>query len=76
MANISNTVNTSFRVDRNLKRKADELFKSLGLNTSVALNMFLTQCIREQGIPFTPSRNTGVIEEKGEKEYKSIMDIE
>lgn len=43
----------SFRVDKNLKKQADELFKNLGLNTSVAINMFLTQCVREQGIPFS-----------------------
>ena len=55
MANISNAVNMSFRVDRNLKKQADELFKSLGMNTSVALNMFLTQSVREKSIPFIPS---------------------
>ena len=55
MSNLSNTINMSFRVDKNLKRKADELFKNLGMNTSVALNMFLTQSVREQSIPFTPS---------------------
>ena len=25
------------------------------MNTSVALNMFLTQCVREKSIPFIPS---------------------
>lgn len=45
----------SFRVDKELKQKADELFKNLGMNTSVALNMFLTQSVREQSIPFTPT---------------------
>ena len=45
----------SFRVDKNLKKQADELFKNLGMNTSVALNMFLTQSVREQSIPFIPS---------------------
>ena len=55
MSNISNTINMSFRIDKELKRQADELFKNLGMNTSVALNMFLTQSVREQGIPFTPS---------------------
>ena len=52
MANISNAINMSFRVDKDLKEQADELFKSLGMNTSVALNMFLTQSVREQQIPF------------------------
>lgn len=55
MANISNAMNMSFRVDKNLKKQADELFKKLGMNTSVALNMFLSQSVREQSIPFIPS---------------------
>lgn len=55
MANMSNTINMSFRVDKNLKAQADELFKNLGMNTSVALNMFLTQSVREQALPFTPN---------------------
>lgn len=57
MANISNAINMSFRVDKDLKKKADELFKNLGMNTSVALNMFLTQSVREQSLPFNPSMN-------------------
>jgi len=58
MDNISNAVNMSFRVDRSLKKEADALFKKLGLNTSVALNMFLSQSVREQAIPFSISMNT------------------
>lgn len=52
MANDSNAVNMSFRVDKKLKKQADQLFKSLGLNMSVALTIFLTQSVREQRIPF------------------------
>lgn len=55
MANISNAINMSFRIDKKRKEQADDLFKNLGMNTSVALNMFLTQCVREQSIPFIPS---------------------
>ena len=57
MAEITNAINMSFRVDKNLKKEADNLFKKLGMNTSVALNMFLTQSVREQSIPFVPSMN-------------------
>lgn len=57
MASISNSVNMSFRVDKDLKKQADELFKNLGMNTSVALNMFLTQSVRQQALPFLPSMN-------------------
>lgn len=50
----SDSVNMSFRVDKSLKKQADELFKNLGMNTSVALNMFLTQSVRQQALPFLP----------------------
>ena len=50
------SVNLSFRVDKGLKEEADKLFKELGMNTSVALNMFLNQCVREQSFPFLPSK--------------------
>ena len=68
--NSSNTTNMSFRVDKTIKKRADALFKSLGLNTSVALNMFLTQCVREQGIPFTPKMTSDV------KKTKNIIEDE
>ena len=55
MSSVSNAINMSFRVDKKLKSQADKLFKNLGMNTSVALNMFLTQSVREQSIPFIPS---------------------
>ena len=58
MAEMSNAINMSFRVDKNLKKQADELFKKLGMNTSVALNMFLSQSVREQSIPFVSSMET------------------
>ena len=31
------------------------MFKNLGTNTSSAINIFLRQCDREQGLVFTPS---------------------
>ena len=46
----------SIRVDKKLKKQSEELFKDLGLNTSAAINMFLTQCVREDSIPFEVSR--------------------
>ena len=49
----SNTVSMSIRIDKGLKRETDSLFKKLGLNMSTAITMFLRQCEREQGLPFT-----------------------
>ena len=40
------------RVDRDLKNDMDELFSSLGLDTSTAIRMFLKQVERKRGLPF------------------------
>jgi addiction module antitoxin, relB/dinJ family len=42
----------SVRLDPELKEEALELFNQLGLTLSSAVNVFLRQSIREQGIPF------------------------
>lgn len=55
MNTISNTTNMTIRIDKNLKKNVDSLFKNLGTNTNSAINMFLRQCDREQGLVFTPS---------------------
>lgn len=34
------------------------MFKKSGTNTNSAINMFLRQCDREQGLVFIPSMNT------------------
>lgn len=76
MANMSNAINMSFRVDKNLKTQADELFKSLGMNTSVALNMFLTQSVREQALPFTPNMVAPEPSNELKEALKEVEDIE
>ena len=57
MNTISNTTNMTIRIDKDLKNSVDNLFKNLGTNTNSAINMFLRQCEREQGLVFTPSMN-------------------
>ena len=50
---ISNeTTAYSVRLDPDLKEEAIELFSQLGLTLSSAVNVFLRQSLREQGIPF------------------------
>lgn len=53
MSSMDNTVNMTIRIDKNFKKEVDSLFKNLGLNTTSAIMMFLKQCNREQGLPFT-----------------------
>lgn len=47
------TVPTQIRIDQTVKQQANELFKTLGIDMSGAVNMFLNQCILRGGLPFT-----------------------
>lgn len=48
------TKNVSFRINENLKIKADEVLKDIGLNMTSALTMFLQQVVNKHAIPFIP----------------------
>ena len=53
----SSSVNVTFRMDSKVKAQADELYASLGMDMSTAVNMFVRQCLRERQLPFQPSLN-------------------
>ncbi len=61
-------VSTSITIDTEVKAKAQELFADLGLDLSTAINMFLRQSIRENGIPFTVRRGAVQEEERPQEE--------
>ena len=44
--------NINIRVDRDVKNKAQDVFAALGLDMTSAVNIFLRQAIRKNGIPF------------------------
>ncbi len=46
------TTSINIRVDKELKRKAENIFNELGFNMSTAINMFLRCSVRYGGIPF------------------------
>lgn len=48
MANTSMNI----RMDSEVKKKAEALFGEIGMNMTTAINIFLKQAIRENGIPF------------------------
>ena len=39
-------------VDKQIKEEATSILKGLGLNMSTAINMFLAQVVKRDGIPF------------------------
>ena len=47
------TIPTQVRIDSDVKKQATDLFQTLGLDMSSAINLFLHQCILRGGIPFT-----------------------
>lgn len=60
---MGDTTSMNLRVEKNLKKEAEKLFDSLGINMTTAINIFLKQAVREQAIPFQISANN---------EFKSI----
>ncbi len=46
------TAPTQIRIDSEIKKKANELFSSIGLDMSTAVNLFLYQCVLRGGLPF------------------------
>ena len=51
------TTKINFQVDTDVKNQSEAIFSQLGLNLSTALNIFLRQAIRENGIPFEVKLN-------------------
>lgn len=48
----SANANINIRVDGDIKSKAQDIFTALGLDMTSAVNIFLRQAIRKNGIPF------------------------
>ena len=53
---MSSTI--QIRIDDNLKKKSDSLFKELGTDTTSAIRMFLAQAVAVGGFPFTIKKHS------------------
>lgn len=51
------STNLNIRTDKEVKLQAEKIFDALGLNMTTAINIFLRQAIRENGIPFEVKLN-------------------
>ena len=49
---MGDTTSMNLRIDKTLKKDAETLFETLGINMTTAINIFLKRSVREQGIPF------------------------
>ena len=54
---MNKTVNVTKKKKKELKEEAEQLFSSLGMNLTTAINVFLRQAVRNNGIPFDISAN-------------------
>lgn len=66
------TTNLNICTDKEVKAAAEKIFEELGLNMTTAINIFLRQAIRENGIPFelklnSPNEITVTAIEEGRK---------
>ena len=56
------TTSLNIRTDQEVKASADAIFAELGISMTTAINIFLRQVIRENGLPFemklTPNQTT------------------
>ncbi len=52
---MSESTSINLRIDKELKKQAEQLFATLGINMTTAMNIFLRQAVREQALPFKVS---------------------
>ena len=79
-------VNVTIRMDKNLKKQADQIFGELGMSFTTAVTLFTKQCVRDKKIPFEiclePNQTTlNALNElrammSNKKEYKRYDSIE
>ena len=73
MASLTSAINVN--VDTKVKEEATAILKDLGLNMSTAINMFLVQIIKKDGIPFEitnpkPSKDMLKALDEAKKNYR------
>jgi len=49
---MSDTINVTIRMDREVKEQAEKMFNDFGMNLSTAFNIFARQSLRQGKIPF------------------------
>ena len=50
---MAKTERVTVRVEPDVKAKSEELFRSCGISMSDAINMFLHQSLKANGLPFS-----------------------
>jgi len=70
------TTSMNIRMDSKIKQQAQELFAEFNLDMTTAVNMFLRQAIRQQGIPFALQLDPFYSKENQERLLKAAERME
>lgn len=76
---LKETANLQIRIPIALKHQADDLFRNLGLDTTTAVRIFLTQSVAQRKIPFQieePRDANGFTQGYATKLLKSIAQLD
>ena len=49
---MTETINVTIRLDKDIKENAEKMFNDFGMNLSTAFNIFVRQALRQGKIPF------------------------
>ena len=72
---MSETINVTIRLDRDIKERAEMMFNDFGMNLSTAFNIFTRQALRQGKIPFEIT-DPFYSEKNQERLARSIADAE
>jgi DNA-damage-inducible protein J len=67
-------VNVSIRMDKELKKQAEQLFSEFGMNMTTAFTVFVKTVVRERKIPFEISAPDGFYNEYNQTRLKKSIE--
>ena len=73
---LTKMTTVSFRTRQVLKKKAEAVFEDMGISTSAAINMFLAQSVKEQGLPFQPTARRRKASSTSTEKRKDVDDLD
>jgi DNA-damage-inducible protein J len=69
---MSSNTTYNIRIDSRIKKEADELYKSMGMTLSAAVNLFLTQSVIQRRLPIDDVIAEPLGEPPAENEYTAF----
>ncbi len=61
------------RIEEKTKTQAAKVLEKMGLDMSSAIKLFLTQVVKEDGLPFTPTNKTKQIRARWDREVTQAL---